>query len=118
MKTKKPALFFTLMLTLFMALGANVYAGLDDPIGDPDLLDRPRVTLPTVSSSISTYNPRTVSSTLQLQSSQVSVLVLSPSGAFVPISTSTQSINSTVVYAGTVTTNNTSTVTPPRPVRP
>jgi hypothetical protein len=46
MKTKEITLFTVLAFALFMSLGTAVYAGLfpiDDPIVDPDLLDRPRI---------------------------------------------------------------------------
>ncbi|MDR0691499.1 MAG: hypothetical protein LBF69_00500 [Prevotellaceae bacterium] len=49
MKTKKTTLFTALAFALLMSLGTTVYAGfnypIDDPIVDPDLLDRPRISL-------------------------------------------------------------------------
>jgi hypothetical protein len=47
MKTRKATLFTVLAFALFMSLGTVMYAGMnfpiDDPIVDPDLLDRPRI---------------------------------------------------------------------------
>jgi hypothetical protein len=52
MKTKKTTLFATLAFALLMSLGTTMYAHIDDPIVDPDLLDRPRVSLQTLSEEV------------------------------------------------------------------
>ncbi|MDR0737893.1 MAG: hypothetical protein LBF39_02345 [Prevotellaceae bacterium] len=43
MKTKKTTLFTMLAFALLMSLGTAMCSHIDDPIVDPDLVDRPRV---------------------------------------------------------------------------
>jgi hypothetical protein len=98
MKTKKTTLFTTLAFALLMSLGTAMYAHIDDPIVDPDLVDRPRVSLQTISNGLAERVPAKV---LQ-QGGQVMVVFEQPAGVVAVV---VQAADGKTIYTGTVNTN-------------
>ena len=71
MKTKKTTLFTTLAFALLMSLGTTMCAHIDDPIVDPDLLDRPRVSSQTVNNGL----PGEIAAEAPQQDDQITVVL-------------------------------------------
>jgi hypothetical protein len=98
MKTKKTTLFATLAFALLMSLGTPMYAHIDDPIVDPDLLDRPRVSLQPVNGGSS----EAVTASVLQQGDQITVVFKQPAGVVAVV---VQDTNGKIIYTGTVNTN-------------
>lgn len=102
MKTKKTTLFSVLAFALLMSMGTTLHAGfncpIDDPIVDPDLLDRPRVSVEATGSGQS----GAVEATVLQQGDQLTVVFEQPAGEVAVV---IQTSDGEILYAGTVNTN-------------
>jgi hypothetical protein len=99
---KKTILFTLLAFALFTSLGTTAYAGfncpIDDPIVDPDLLDRPRIS----SNVTSNGSANAAIATTQQQHDQTTLVFKQVAGVEVVI---VQTPAGKIIYTGTVNPN-------------
>jgi hypothetical protein len=107
MKTRKTTLFTALAFALFMSLGTATYAGMncpiDDPIVDPDLLDRPRVALQPVSNRPS----EEVAAKVLQQGDQITLVFEQRAGIVI---VEVQATGGEIIYYGAINTDTAPTV--------